>query len=300
VHYPYGFHILKFGGKDYINKIRSLEKKYGIVHKNKQQPDDILTETYRNKQDSELLLRYKYIIEKLYGHGLYNDLFQLYLEGINYFLLHRFNRFIRKVTDFVDSENAILFLFSDHGEEWDKYSEGHHNTLSENVLRVPLMVYGKHIHSRIEQRLIRTIDVAPTIMNLFPQTIPSTGMDGSPLEIFSTSRKISPSQYAISQVWTSIATKQKIANYQKASIKNSKVKPLKTYLSGETICTKDNKYVVYYRKNGSILRKESHGTIAKLKGILVRYNAIQKRRGRTFASIESKIRNELNNLGYKV
>jgi arylsulfatase A-like enzyme len=303
VHYPYGFHTLRFGGKDYINKVNSLEKKYHVTNKGEQKLDDILTETFRNRKDTELLLRYKYIIfEKLYKQRLYNHLFDLYLEGINYFLEHRFKKFIFSVKNFVDKNNAILFIFSDHGEEWDDYSEGHHNTLSDNVLRVPLMVYSKWVKPKVEERLIRTIDLAPTIIDLLPYPI-KTNMDGFSLNIFKSNSAMSlnKTKYAISQVYTSIATKKQIADYQNMSIKNNKkVKPLNTYLSGEAIRTEDKKYVVYYQKDGSISRNEVLGDVNRLRRILVNYNKLRVAKKNKLSNIELKIKNELRNLGYQV
>ena len=172
VHYPYGFHTLKFGGDNYVRKVLSLENKYQISDNERQMPEDILSETFRGKKDAELLLRYKYIVfEKLYKQKMYTDLFDLYLEGINYFFEHRFNSFLTKIQDFIDSNDAILFIFSDHGEDWDMFSEGHHNSLSDGVLRVPLLAYGRQVKPRIEERLIRTIDLAPTIAGLFPYSV---------------------------------------------------------------------------------------------------------------------------------
>lgn len=301
VHYPYGFHTLKLGGKDYINKVISLEKKYQVSLKEKQKLDDILTETFRNKKDTELLLRYKYIIfEKLYKQGLYDDLFNLYLEGIKYFLDHRFNKFIYSIQNFVDKNSALLFIFSDHGEEWDAFSEGHHNTLSDNVLRVPLIAYGKQIKPGIEERLIRTIDLAPTIIGLLPQSV-KTNMDGFDLNILNLHKDVTKANFAISQVYTSIAAKKQIADYQNMSVKKNKtVKPLNTYLSGEAIRTEDKKYVVYYRKDGTVIREEILGNVNKLKKILNNYNKLRITKKNKLSNIELRIKNELRNLGYKV
>lgn len=307
VHYPYGFHILKFGGKDYVNKVKSLEKKYNISSKDRYKLIDILDETFRNRKDTEFLLRYKYIIEKLYKGKLYNDLFELYLEGINYFIQHRFEKFILNVKNFVDKNNAILFIFSDHGEEWDNYSEGHHNSISDNVLRVPLIVYGKQISPRVEESLVRTIDLAPTIINLLPRNEDKINMDGSSLDILS-SRKIPAKKYAISQVWTSIASKKQISNYQNKIIKNNKsTKPLNTYLSSEAIRTKNKKLVICYKKNGSISKESSvvgigtaNNNIFDLKKILTKYNSSRNTKKNKISNIELKIKNELNNLGYNV
>lgn len=310
VHYPYGFHTLKFGGKDYISKVKLLEKEYGISKKDRYAVDDILDETFRNKKDTELLLRYKYIIEKLYSSGSYNDLFSLYLEGINYFLRHRFNRFILEVKNFVDKNNAVLFIFSDHGEEWDPNSEGHHNSISDNVLRVPLIVYGKRISPRIEDSLIRTIDLAPTVVDLLPQEFEKVKMDGVKLDIFNVKKNIKARKYAISQVWTSIATKKQIANYQSKAMKHKKnIKPLKTYLTIEAIRSTNEKLTNYYKKNGHLLKKEisvikkthlGKKKISELKKILVAYNSSRDKKKSKISHIELRIKNELNNLGYKV
>lgn len=310
VHYPYGFHTLKFGGKDYINKVKLLEKRYGISKKDRHAVNDILDETFRNKKDTELLLRYKYIIEKLYDNRSYNDLFNLYLEGVNYFMQHRFNQFISNIKNFVDKNNAVLFIFSDHGEEWDSSSEGHHNSISDNVLRVPLIAYGKNITPRIEENLIRTVDLAPTIVSLLPQKFKKVKMDGVKLDIFNVKNKIKNRKYAISQVWTSIATKKQIADYQNRAITNEKnIKPLKTYLTVESIRSTDEKLTNFYKKNGHLLKREIliinktrlvKRKIYELKKILAAYNSSKDKKKNTIPSIELKIRNELNNLGYRV
>lgn len=311
VHYPYGFHTLKFGGKNYVNKVNLLEKKYSILSRDRYKLDDVLDETFRNKRDTELLLRYKYIIEKLYKNGSYDDLFELYLEGINYFLQQRFEQFISGVKNFVDNNNAILFIFSDHGEEWNDNSHGHHDSLSDNVLRVPLIVYGKQIRSRIEEALVRTIDLAPTVINLLPRNhVGKTNMDGLRLDIFNSCRNKPTAKHAIAQIWPVIATRKQIASYQNKAIKNNKLtKPLKTYLSSEVIRTRDKKLAIYYKENGFISSEESsvigknftgNNNAFDLKRILTKYNSSRDTKKNTISSIELKIRNELNNLGYKV
>lgn len=304
VHYPYGFHTLKFGGKNYKDKIDFLEKKYKINSNERHNPTDILDETFRSRSDTKLLLRYKYIIEKLYRNKKYDALFELYLEGINYFLKNRFNKFILKVKNFVDRNNAILFLFSDHGEEWDSDSEGHHNSLSDNVLRVPLIIYGNQIKPGIRKKLIRTIDLAPTVIDIISYDNKDISMDGFPLDIFKPLRKQSAKKYAISQVWISLASKKQIANYQNAMVKDSYRKPLKTYLSGEVIRTEDEKLAIYYKPDKSVSSKKraptNQGSSLDLEKILTEYNSFKKGVNNSIQDIEVKIRNELNNLGYRI
>ena len=170
IHYPYGFHILKFGGKDYLNKIQKLEKKLKLSGKI-DKLEDVLDESYRTGKDTALLLRYKMVVEKLYAAKAYDELFELYLQGINYFMSRRFNPFLTKLLKFVDRENALLIVFSDHGEEWDKTSEGHHNSIDDQVLRVPLLIYGQGIKPGVVNQLVRTIDLAPTLAPLLQKIL---------------------------------------------------------------------------------------------------------------------------------
>ena len=70
IHYPYGFHNLKFGGEDYIKKIEFLEKKYDIKPE-EINLEDMAIETFRTKEDLSLLYRYKKIIARLKRQRLF-------------------------------------------------------------------------------------------------------------------------------------------------------------------------------------------------------------------------------------
>lgn len=308
VHYPYGFHTLKFGGKEYLRKVKFLEKKYNISRKEREKLDDVLDETYRSKRDISLLLRYKYIIEKLYNNKHYDKLFALYLEGINFFFKYRFDKFLKELKTFVDKNNAILFIFSDHGEEWDKNSHGHHDSLSDNVLRVPLIVYGKGVKPGIKEELIRTIDLAPTLVSLFQDESEKIKMDGLKLNLFDSNTNDSlDEKFALAQIWPAIATRRDLANYQNEAIKHKKLAtPLNTYLSSEVIRNSDGKLAKYYTESGQRYKEEffpkdmKKGVRSKLKRKLNEYNSSRQAKKYKISKIELKIRNELNNLGYKV
>lgn len=312
VHYPYGFHTLKFGGNDYIRKVKQLEEKYHINFKQENQLEDVLDETFRNRLDRELLLRYKLIVEKLYNERLYDDLFLLYLEGINYFVKHRFEKFITNIKKFVDDNNALLCIFSDHGEEWDQESYGHHNSLLDPVLRVPLLFYGKGVKKGVINHLVRTIDVAPTIHSFIQSSFKKTSMNGTPLHIFRKSGKETSNKYAIAQIWPAMVDKRQLFNYQEQAIKKNKLsKPLKTFLSLEMICSKKHKLVISYAENTRMLTKKfvchhqkSDISIErehnKLMSILKKYNKYKKININKLKSIGLNIKEELNSLGYNV
>lgn len=313
VHYPYGFHMLKFGGNDYISKVKGLEKKYNINIKKDNKLEDNLDETFRDKLDTELLLRYKLIVEKLYSKKLYNDLFYLYLEGINYFMKHRFNKFITSVKKFVDTNNALLCVFSDHGEEWNDESYGHHNSLSDSVLRVPLIFYSRGIQKRIEYNLTRTIDLAPTILRLISDSKSNINMDGIPLDVFNKNDKKESRKFAVAQIWPAMVQKHILSDYQKLAIKTNKLtKPLKTFLSLEMICDEKHKLVIRYREDGKVISQKficSHNLKSNIdtdkkhrrfRLALKKYNQLYKINKNRTKKIKLNIKEELTKMGYNV
>ena len=75
IHYPYGFHNLKFGGKRYQNTVAQLERQYGISSTGAL--DDILDESFRSRKDKQLLFRYKRIIEHLYSQKEFDQVYEL-------------------------------------------------------------------------------------------------------------------------------------------------------------------------------------------------------------------------------
>lgn len=198
IHYPYGFHSLKYGGKDYIRKVEEIEKKYNIKSE-KVDLDDMAVETFRTKRDLSFLYRYKKIISSLYKKRMDNELFDLYIEGINYFHKSKFDNFLKKLLKIVEKKNYLLVIFSDHGEAWNDRTYGHHNSLDEGVIRVPMIFYAKDINPAIYQNRIRTVDLAPTLNELlFGEKIK---FDGMSLKEIIFNNKIINDLEAFSAVW---------------------------------------------------------------------------------------------------
>ncbi|XYI01397.1 sulfatase-like hydrolase/transferase [Sorangium sp. So ce1128] len=163
VHVPYGFHNLKYGGPAYVRRVEQLEAEI---------PDagplsaDRLVETYRDDDDLELLLRYKRIVQYYYSRGRYEKLFGLYLEGVEHFLEARFRPFLEMLSGRLAGSKWLLVLFGDHGEEYSEGSYGHHNSLAEGVIRVPVLLRGAGVEPGLFGDRIRAIDVVPTVMDL--------------------------------------------------------------------------------------------------------------------------------------
>lgn len=181
VHIPYGFHNLRFGGDSYRAKVAELEEALPVGDL----PFiDRLTESPRDREDTDLLLRYKRAVIYLYAEKRYADLFQLYMDGVDFFLRHRFQPFIERLRERVaeSGRRMLLVLFADHGEVFDEYTCGHFNSMAEGVLRVPVVIVGDGIAPAVYPRRVRTIDIAPTVLDLAGIPGPATGVfDGRSL-----------------------------------------------------------------------------------------------------------------------
>ena len=163
VHTPYGFHNLRFGGDDYREKVAELEAELPGMRRS---PVDRLIETQREGDDLALLIRYKRITQYLYETGAYRRLFELYLEGVQYFMKRRFARFYDHLTSALRGRRALIVIFGDHGEDWDAETYGHHNSVAEGVTRVPLLFIGDGIQAARYTGRVRSVDLVPTLCAL--------------------------------------------------------------------------------------------------------------------------------------
>ncbi len=244
IHYPYGFHNLKYGGKDYVKKLDELEKKYKI-NTGKMNLDDMAIESFRSDDDIHALYRYKKIISHLYKNGKDSDLFNLYLEGINYFNKKKLNNFLSELLRLIEKENYLVVIFADHGEAWNDRSYGHHNSLDEEVLRVPIIFYSKDIKPKIYQNRIRTIDLTPTIADILGI---KSEFDGKSLKNIIYDKKIEEDRDAFSSIWVneSHAVIKQIRNLlKKDKVNFNKSRSIKY---GASIYKKDFRYIEYYKK----------------------------------------------------
>jgi hypothetical protein len=310
IHYPYGFHKLKFAEVDYPKKVNSLECEFNISTKINN--SDMLDESYRSPEDKILLLRYKNIIDTLWNDGKYNDLHKMYLEGINYFLEHRFNHFIKKIIDFVDNSNSLLIVFADHGENWAVDSRGHSNSISDAALRVPVIFYGKGVaKNTVVSKLIRTIDILPTISqhsSILPKNI-----DGLPIDLAKPGSSID-SREAFAQVWR-VGDRLKIYNHQQQILKNKKMtKPLNTKLEKEAVYFGELSVSLEYSSDGKIKKETICKNTGKhliptqtdsknikiLKDKLKKYNLMKHDGSGKIDEIANTIAADLKLLGYRI
>lgn len=78
------------------------------------------------------------------------------------------------------SERAVILLTADHGEAFGEHDTTEHaTTLYDELLRVPLLVYIPGLPSRAVAEPVSTIDLGPTILDLFGEMTPGHFMGQS-------------------------------------------------------------------------------------------------------------------------
>lgn len=305
IHYPYGFHKLKFSGNDYRNKVTQLEETYNVSPR--EYPKDQLDETIRGKADKELLFRYKNVIEKLYKDKNYEKLTSLYLEGIEYFLKHRFEPFMKKLLESVKGEDYLIIIFGDHGEEWSDSSEGHYKSLSFGVLNVPLIVVGSGIQPKIVWEDVRTIDIVPTLVR-FMQPGFEYQCDGKAIDFDDLSKLQKDTRISIAQTWLGFG-KDNLRDHINKAVKFGKVKKkMETIKRGESIILDDFQLLRLYDKSGyqTFNADLSYGKIPMPKQIHLKLSRILSKYNKSLPNITKKIslkdnlRQELKSLGYDI
>jgi choline-sulfatase len=242
VHVPYGFHNLRFGGKDYLAKVAELEDTLPLdglpFH-------DRLMESPRSEEDTNLLFRYKRAILYLYAERRYDMLFQLYLDGVEYFVTRRLQPFVERLTEQISAtgRRMLLVLFADHGEVFDEYSCGHFNSMAEGVLRVPLVIVGADVEPAIYPQRIRTVDIAPTVLELADISSPAAGVfDGRSLgAVVRGQEPLAGDSPALAEAYTSDL--DEFNRFQERQLSGGAPGPLKHFLVGQAAYLDNRKLV---------------------------------------------------------
>jgi arylsulfatase A-like enzyme len=115
--------------------------------------------------------------EFFYRHHDYDRLMELYLEGVNFFMRHRFEPFLERLLAIAEALNSLVVVFGDHGEEYDEESRGHYDSVNEGVVRTPMILYGFGIEPLQTDEIVRSIDLAPTLYDLqgWPNPVQTDG-----------------------------------------------------------------------------------------------------------------------------
>jgi hypothetical protein len=158
-HIPYGFANKELAGAEFARALHAMEA---------QLPGGPPAGPGAAAGPASLRRHRRYLdaVERLYRAGAYDTLFSLYLDGVNRFMSNRFGPFLRRLLSTVDGTRHLVVLFGDHGEEYDIDSFAHQNSVSDGVLRVPVVFLGAGVRSGRHTRRIRSIDVVPSLQDL--------------------------------------------------------------------------------------------------------------------------------------
>jgi len=323
VHEPYGFFNLFWGGDDYKKKVTNLLNKYNI------KPDNMTRESIDysirdfNFEEKLLMQNYRKIINRMHGLGLYNQIMDLYIEGINYFEKKRFNSFLKKIKEISLLNDSLIVILGDHGEIWDKYNKGHGNakisyinSLADDVIKVPLIFFGPNLPKNlIIDSQVRTIDIVPTILSILGYKREKANLDGYDLSLF---KNLPQELTAYSQYWhAAIKSIPIFLNKDKSGKEILSKSDFYSYLALASIRKKKWKLIQSYSKDKKILKTKlfniddykielfNKNNIKKaLNEKLTKYNDMVYKyigEGEIISDIEhNEIADQLKSLGYNI
>ncbi|GAA2405257.1 hypothetical protein GCM10010191_11340 [Actinomadura vinacea] len=171
-HIPYGFGDHELSTGEFARVLDAVEQECGTSRRRPR--------TSAGSAAAGPYQRYLDIVDHLYRSGDYSTLFSMYLDGVDRFLVTRFAPVLRRILAALDGRRALLVVFGDHGEEYDAESFAHQNSLSDGVLRVPLMIHGDGVAPGCHRSRVRSIDLVPSIHDLVGP-LPPAEADGASL-----------------------------------------------------------------------------------------------------------------------
>jgi arylsulfatase A-like enzyme/glycosyltransferase involved in cell wall biosynthesis len=102
------------------------------------------------------------------GRKDYETFLPLYVRGVTKFDSGRFRSFMDRVKEVGFDRDALLVIFSDHGEGRTALEDpgvfGHGGPLFDSVIRVPLVICHPAFSHRVIDGVVSTIDVFPTVL----------------------------------------------------------------------------------------------------------------------------------------
>ncbi len=176
-HMPYGLSSLERDGHGFAEQTGHVMQLAGL-EATKPASEDWLLESNRTDEERRLRLGYYDAAEHLYTTGQYDTLMDLYLRGVERFDQGRLAAAIEAMRDIGWYDTALIAITGDHGEEHSSRGYEHFDSIWNGVVNVPLILFGLDIPSgRIDDQLVRSIDIAPTLLNLAGLET-DTDMDG--------------------------------------------------------------------------------------------------------------------------
>lgn len=318
VHSPYGFHNLRWGRDDYRQKVSFLLKKYQINPDKKVDKGKHFAIADFSREEEILRQNYAKVIEEMHRRGLYDEIMNLYIGGINYFNKKRFRFFWQKIKELELADNSLIIVAGDHGEAWDKNNRGHflgnrRDCLNNEIIKVPLIFSGPALpRGNLIKSQVRTIDIVPTIFSLLNLKKYQRFCDGFDLSKFKNPSEDLP---AFSQLWFSYG--DKITAFMRQTKRNKKMLKAKPvgYLAAVSLWFKGCKLTQNFSDRSKIIKsaaffqrhyppKNRKILSNKMETMLKKYNQLIQQKNTAKTKIkkanERKIVRQLRSLGYKI
>lgn len=259
VHSPYLFSPSDcfIDNSDYYLEMEKLAKKFNIK----------LNDPFWNRKPFELWNR---IINENDLTNRKKILLPLYLKGVSKFDKGRLALYLEKITALFDMSKTVIIFLSDHGEGnlSPKLSNsfGHAMHLSQDVIRIPVMIYSpKFKHQKINY-LISIKDIYSLIKSF----------SNKPFNADNILNNIHKKKYVYAESWLG-KTENTFTNIEKA-LKENLIKKKKKdyYLYERGIFSRTLQFVVYYtpEKFIKIIDKKFNKDYLKNLMINVFYNGI--------------------------
>lgn len=252
VHDPYGFVNVAHSGKDYIEKVDELLNKYNLKKEQKVFAGQHYPMTQEiSDEDIVLKQNYRRVINYLYEQKKYEEIMDLYIEGLNYFDQNRLANFINNLENLGLLDNSLLVIVGDHGEAWDEDNQGHSkgngkNSLSDELVKVPVIFWQKQKTGNLKiSNQIRSIDVVPTCLSILG--IENYKFDGEDLSDFVA---VNPDLPAYSHFWESDSALVTIFMNQVKNENKFKNPEFSSYLRAAAIRQSGFSLLDYYPLNG--------------------------------------------------
>ncbi len=173
---------------DFHEMVEAMVRRYGLL--------DGLEEVAARKA-----LNWRGLIDKALDQKPIGTMLPIYVKGVTKFDQGRFRYFLEGLSGIGFMERALIAVLADHGEgrcfETNESFLGHGGLLYDNVIRVPLMISHPDLAPGIEDKLVSTVDLAPTVLALLNQ---EWGGETNGIDLLSRNREIAYSEHWISSV----------------------------------------------------------------------------------------------------
>ena len=117
-------------------------------------------------------LNWRFLMENSFRHRPVEAMLPLYVKGVSKFDNGRFRYVMDNLSGLGFAKDALLTVLSDHGEgrcyndNSRKGFFGHGGSVYENVIRVPLMISHPDIGHGMMEKMVSTVDLAPTLLSM--------------------------------------------------------------------------------------------------------------------------------------